>query len=84
MSGAKRSACRLPLICNIHSSGYVSTQPLALPSIEDEGARAFQIGRRVSTYRPYGFAFCPYKPGSTMHDNWICGYVKIFDAVSRS
>lgn len=57
---------------------------LALPSIEDEGARAFQVGRRVASYLPYGFAFCPYKPGSTMHDNWVRGYVKIFDAVSRS
>jgi len=60
------------------------TPVIVLPSVEDEGAKAFQIGRRVGTYRPYGFAFCPYKPGSTLHDSWMRGYVEIFDAVSRS
>lgn len=60
------------------------TPALALPTIEDEGARAFQIGRRLHLYRPYGFAFCPYKPGSTQRINWLRGYARIFEAVSRS
>lgn len=56
---------------------------LALPTIEDEGARAFQTGRRMKLYRPYGFAFCPYQQGSAQRINWLRGYTRIFDAVSR-
>ncbi|MEL6466581.1 MAG: hypothetical protein AAFY43_00470 [Pseudomonadota bacterium] len=56
---------------------------LALPTVEDEGALAFQIGRRLHIYRPYGFAFCLYKFGSVPHDKWVRGYTRIFEAVSR-
>jgi ribosome modulation factor len=57
---------------------------LALPTTEDEGALAFQIGRRAKLYRPYGFAFCPYHQGTTQRINWLRGYQRIFEAVSRS
>ncbi|WP_454751665.1 hypothetical protein [Cupriavidus necator] len=61
------------------------TQPLLnIPSIEDDGFKAFQIGRRATAYRPYGFAFCPHDRGTTLHANWVKGYAKAFNAVPRS
>jgi hypothetical protein len=54
------------------------------PSVEDDGVMAFRIGRRANLYRPYGFAFCPYDRGTTLHANWLQGYARAFNAVSRS
>lgn len=54
------------------------------PSVEDDGFKAFGIGRRAKVYRPYGFAFCPYDRGTTLHANWAQGYAKAFTALTRS
>ena len=60
------------------------TDPLiALPEVENEGARAFHAGRHLKTHALwYGFAFCPYAIGSTLRDNWVKGYGEAFDGVS--
>lgn len=60
------------------------TPALCIPSVEDDGFAAFQLGRRAGIYRPYGFAFCPYDRGTTLHANWVKGYAKAFNSVTRS
>lgn len=57
---------------------------IPFPSVEDDGVMAFRLGRRAQVYRPNGFAFCPYDRGTTLHANWVQGYAKAFNALTRS
>lgn len=52
------------------------SEPLIrLPEVENEGAAAFERGRRQCTDAlHYGFAFSPYEHGSVLHANWLNGY----------